>query len=100
MDIDAKEIEVSHNGPVTIININRPHVRNTINRSTALALKDAWLDFEADENASVGILTGGDEIFCAGADLCNVDELAADIEGVHHYGCSIWVLGTHISPLA
>ena len=79
--MDTKEIDVSHNGPVTIISINRPHVRNAISKSTALALKDAWLDFEADENALVGILTGGDKVFCAGADLHNVDELAADIDG-------------------
>jgi enoyl-CoA hydratase len=81
MDIVTKEIEVSHNGPITIISINRPHVRNAINKSTAQALKDAWLDFETDEKARVGILTGGDEVFCAGADLYNVDELAADIDG-------------------
>jgi enoyl-CoA hydratase/carnithine racemase len=81
MDSITKEIEVSHNGPVTVISINRPHIRNAINKSTALALTNAWLDFEADENALVGILTGGDKVFCAGADLNNIDELAADIDG-------------------
>src|SRR5438874_4144547 len=81
MDMDTKEIEVNHKGPITIISINRPHVRNAINKSTAQALKDAWLAFEADENALVGILTGGDKLFCAGADLNNIDELIADIDG-------------------
>ena len=81
MDMDTKEIEVNHKGPITIISINRPHVRNAINKSTAQALKDAWLAFEADENALVGILTGGDKVFCAGADLYNLDELAAEIDG-------------------
>ena len=79
--MDIKEIKVTHNGPITIISINRPHVRNAINKSTARALKGAWMNFEADENALVGILTGGDEVFCAGADLHDVDELAADING-------------------
>lgn len=78
---DVHEIEVSNEGPVTIIKINRPRVRNAINRATAQALKDAWLAFEADEKALVAILTGGDEVFCAGADLNGVDELAADVEG-------------------
>lgn len=81
MNMETKEIEVIHDGSVTIIRINRPHVRNAIDSSTAQALRSAWLDFEADENALVGILTGGDEVFCAGADLRKVDELAADIEG-------------------
>jgi enoyl-CoA hydratase len=81
MDTESKDIEVRYNGPVTIISINRPHVRNAINKSTALALKEAWLAFEADENALIGILTGGDKVFCAGADLHEVDELAVDIDG-------------------
>jgi enoyl-CoA hydratase len=79
--MNTNEIEVSHIGPITIISINRPQVRNAINTSTAQALKDAWLAFGADENALVGILTGGDKVFCAGADLNDVVELAADIEG-------------------
>ncbi len=81
MDMDTKEIEVSHKGPITIISINRPHVRNAINKSIAQALKDAWLAFEADDKALVGILTGGDKVFCAGADLYSLDELVAEIDG-------------------
>jgi len=80
-NMDTEEIKVSHKGPITIISINRPHVRNAINKSTAQALKDAWLGFEADEKALVGILIGGDKVFCAGADLHDVNELAADIDG-------------------
>lgn len=63
------EVEVTREGPITIIRIHRPQVRNAINGATAVALRDAWLAFDADESASVGILTGGDEVFCAGADL-------------------------------
>ncbi len=77
----ANEIEVHHSGPVTIIRINRSHARNAINSATALALREAWLDFEADENARVGILTGGDKVFCAGADLKDVDKLAIHVDG-------------------
>jgi len=81
MNMESKGIEVIHDGSITIISINRPHVRNAIDKSTAHALRAAWLDFEADENARVGILTGGDNVFCAGADLRNVDELAEEIDG-------------------
>ena len=79
--MDTNEIEVSHIGPITLISINRPQVRNAINKSTAQSLKDTWLAFEADENAFVGILTGGDKVFCAGADLNDIVELAAEVEG-------------------
>jgi enoyl-CoA hydratase len=77
----SNEIEVSHEGPITIIKLNRPHVRNAINKTTAQALREAWMTFEADEQARVGILTGGDEVFCAGADLRDIQGLAVEIEG-------------------
>lgn len=81
MGTHTKEIEVNQVGPVTIIKLNRSHVRNAINHVTALALKDAWLEFEEDDNARVAILTGSDEVFCAGADLKDVDNLATEIGG-------------------
>jgi enoyl-CoA hydratase len=64
-----QEVVVTHEGPVTIIKLNRPHVRNAVNKAAADGLREAWLSFDADESALVGILTGGDEVFCAGADL-------------------------------
>lgn len=63
------EVVVTKDGPVTVIRINRPQVRNAINGATAAALRAAWLAFDADETARVGVLTGGDDVFCAGADL-------------------------------
>src|SRR5258708_13801167 len=77
----TNEVEVQHEGHITIIKINRPQVRNAINKTTATALRKAWMDFEGDENALVGILTGGDEVFCAGADLNDIDQFNADIKG-------------------
>jgi enoyl-CoA hydratase len=74
-------VEVRREGVVTIIQINRPEVRNAINKATADALREAWLAFDADAEARVGILTGGDTVFCAGADLNDVLALAGDIEG-------------------
>jgi enoyl-CoA hydratase len=76
----SNEIEVSHEGPITIIKLNRPQVRNAINRATAVALYEAWMTFEADEKARVGILTGGDEVFCAGADLRDLQGLGEGMQ--------------------
>ncbi|HVB72872.1 MAG TPA: crotonase/enoyl-CoA hydratase family protein [Ktedonobacteraceae bacterium] len=75
------EIEVSHAGPVTIIKLNRAQVRNAINKATAQALYEAWMEFEADEQARVGILTGGNEVFCAGADLRDLQGLGEGVQG-------------------
>ena len=69
------DVQISYDNAVTIIRINRPHRRNAINFTTAEALREAWLAFDADPNQKVGILTGGDEVFCAGADLKEIEGL-------------------------
>jgi enoyl-CoA hydratase len=58
--------------PVQIVRINRPEARNAVNRPTAMALADAFRQFEADASLSVAILTGEGEHFCGGADLKSV----------------------------
>jgi enoyl-CoA hydratase len=57
------------NGKVTTVIIDRPEVRNAVDRPTAQALADAFRDFEADRNACVAVLWGTRGTFCAGADL-------------------------------
>jgi enoyl-CoA hydratase len=61
-------------GPVTTIIINRPEVRNAVDRPTAEALVQAFREFEADSEASVAVLTGAGGCFCAGADLKAISE--------------------------
>ncbi len=65
-------IKVEHDGPVTIVTINRPEVRNCVDRTTAHELADAWRAFDADPNARVGVFCGEETGFCAGADLKGV----------------------------
>lgn len=59
----------SSQGPIRVITINRPQARNAVDHDTALALYEAFKAFDADETASVAILTGAGGNFCAGADL-------------------------------
>ena len=68
-------IQIEQKEAITIITIARPRRRNAINRETADALRDAFLAFDADETQKVAILTGGDEVFCAGADLKEIEGL-------------------------
>lgn len=49
--------------------IDRPGVRNAVDRPTAAALADAFRAFEADNESRVAVLTGAGGTFCAGADL-------------------------------
>ena len=65
----ATPVRVDRTGPVTVITIDRPHRRNAVDRVAADALETAFAAFEADDSASVAVLTGADGTFCAGADL-------------------------------
>jgi enoyl-CoA hydratase len=67
-------VRVERRGPVTVVTLDRPEVRNAVDRPTAEALADAFGAFDADEDASVAVLTGSGGTFCAGADLRAVSE--------------------------
>lgn len=67
-------VVVEHDGPVTIVTIDRPHARNAVDGPTARLLADAFRAFDADDDASVAVLTGADGTFCAGADLKGIGE--------------------------
>jgi enoyl-CoA hydratase len=56
-------------GPVLTVTIDRPDVRNAVDRATAAALAEAFREFDADDDLSVAVLTGAGGTFCAGADL-------------------------------
>lgn len=60
---------IEKKGRVTTIIINRPEVRNAVDRPTAHALAEAFRSFGADEASQVAVLTGAGGCFCAGADL-------------------------------
>ena len=79
-------IRVDTDGPVRVITIDRPEVRNAVDGPTAAAFADAFRAFEADDTASVAVLTGAGGTFCAGADLQamagpNANRVAADGDG-------------------
>ena len=67
-------INVESDGPVTIVEIDRPAARNAVDGPTAALLADAFRAFAADDAQSVAVLTGAGGVFCAGADLKGVAE--------------------------
>ncbi len=66
------KVLVEARAPVTIVTINRPERRNAVDHETALALREAFAAFDADDAMSVAILTGTGGYFCAGYDLTTV----------------------------
>ena len=61
-------------GPVLVVTIDRPEVRNAVDRPTAEALAEVFRSFDTDDALSVAVLTGAGGTFCAGADLKGVSD--------------------------
>jgi enoyl-CoA hydratase len=62
-------IRVEAAAPIVTVIIDRPQVRNAVDRATADALAEAFRAFEGDDALAVAVLTGAGGTFCAGADL-------------------------------
>jgi enoyl-CoA hydratase len=54
---------------VAVIRMLRPERRNAVDAATAESLAAAFRAFDADRGLDVAVFTGGDDVFCAGADL-------------------------------
>jgi enoyl-CoA hydratase len=57
-----------------LVTLNRPAVRNAIDGPTAAELTRVFREFDDDSALSVAVLTGGDGVFYAGADLTSLTE--------------------------
>ncbi len=62
-------LEIETHGRVRLVTLGRPGARNAVNPALARALFDAMLEFEADTEVDIAVLTGAGSAFCAGFDL-------------------------------
>jgi enoyl-CoA hydratase len=70
------ELLVEKRGAVTLITLNRPEAHNSITVGMAVGLAESIDCFAADDAARVLVITGaGDQAFCSGANLKDVDGL-------------------------
>ena len=75
-----EQVSYELRGTTAVLTIERPGRRNAVDVVTAGELLEGMRRFEADDDASVMILTGaGDQAFCAGADLKAIAEAGASV---------------------
>lgn len=67
-------IQVEKKNGVGIARLNRPESRNALNEALMLTLGQVLRDFEEDEALGAIIVTGGDTVFSAGADIKEMQE--------------------------
>ncbi len=63
------EVLVEHDDGLVIITINRPQVRNAVNRAVSYGVCEAIDEMERRDDLRLAILTGAGGNFCAGMDL-------------------------------
>lgn len=68
-------VRIEKDGAVWTVVHDRPEARNAMDPDSADALTQAFLDFDADDSASVAVLYGAGGAFCAGWDLNFVSSL-------------------------
>jgi enoyl-CoA hydratase len=66
-------VDFTTQGPLAIVTINRPEARNAVNGAVAQGIEGAIDRIEADDALWVGIITGEPPVFCAGADLKEIN---------------------------
>src|ERR1700676_5205177 len=71
-------VRIEKDGSVWTVIHDRPEARNAMDPESADALTAAFLDFDADKDASVAVFYGAGRAFCSGWDLKFVGTLNAD----------------------
>ena len=67
--METNNVRTERDGPVFIVTIDRPAMRNAIDLPTATGLAQAFRAFDADSELAVAVLTGAGGTFCSGFDL-------------------------------
>jgi enoyl-CoA hydratase len=73
----AMSVRVEKSGSVWTVIHDRPQARNAMDPESADALTETFLEFDANDDASVAVLYGAGGAFCAGWDLKYVSTLNA-----------------------
>lgn len=74
--MDFQAIDISMNGYVATVTLNRPDVRNAFNSATIAELALAFDELGQDEDIRAIVLAANGPAFCAGADLHWMKEMA------------------------
>jgi len=72
-NVPSMSVDYEQRGPFAVITINRPEARNAVNGAVAQGIEAAIDKIEADDSVWVGIITGEPPVFCAGADLKEIN---------------------------
>jgi len=71
-------------GAVAVIQINRPQKKNSLNSELRHEMEEVLTEIANDRAIRAVVLTGGEEIFCAGADISEIEGTASAEDAYTH----------------
>jgi methylglutaconyl-CoA hydratase len=77
-------VVVGREGSVGTITLNRPEKRNALDAATVDGLRVAFAELDRDNDVRVILLSGAGKDFCAGADLSELERIAATVDTVEN----------------
>ncbi len=87
--MDFIKVNPQYEKHIALIELNRPKELNALNRQLMLEIRDALRELDEDDNVRVIILTGGQKVFAAGADIKQMaDATAIDMLNIDQF--STW----------
>lgn len=88
-------ILVEQRAAVTLVTLNRPNALNALNRQVLTDLSAAMATYDADADQRCLVLTGGEKVFAAGADIKEMSgQCFSEMFGNHFFGGCERITGT------
>ncbi len=89
MEFEFIKVNPQYDKHIAIIELNRPKELNALNRQLMLEIRDVLRVWDEDDSIRVVILTGGERVFAAGADIKQMaDATAISMLGIDQF--STW----------
>jgi enoyl-CoA hydratase len=85
-------------GAISLIQLNRPQKKNSLNSELRREMEAALTEIGADPSLRAVIITGGKEIFCAGADVAELRE-ATSAELIYRHAREFQLLFDQVESL-
>lgn len=82
-------VDVTRDGNVALVRLNRPEALNALSPAMMEQLADAVESLDADEEARCIVITGGNDVFAAGADIGALSERSF-AEALMHPASAYW----------
>jgi len=93
-----QNLKIQKKDAIATIELYRPQKKNSLNGEMRGELEECLKELARDRNTRVAIITGGEEIFCAGADISEIQE-SVSAEAAYQHAREFQLLFDHIEAL-